>query len=53
MKEYEIKITGSGTKVEIINALNDLILSISETNDLDDKTFEDETLCTETSKIDQ
>lgn len=47
--EYKIKITGSGSKGEIIQALKDLAENIKKT-DLEDSvthTFEDPTLCAE------
>jgi hypothetical protein len=44
--ELDIKITGSGTKTAILFALEALILSIKDEDNLDGLTFEDETLCT-------
>ena len=53
MYEYTIKITGSGDKYNLVEALRNLANSIAETEDLDDKTFEDPILCAETSIIEQ
>lgn len=51
-KQIEIKITGSGTKSEIVKALKELADSIqaeSAEGMTLGKTFEDSTLCAETS----
>lgn len=53
MKIFEIKISGSGTKEEIIEALVELSYSvdIASPEELSaGKTFEDETLCAEISE---
>lgn len=51
MNEYTIKITGSGDKYNIVEALRKLADSIAETEDLSGKTFEDTILCGETDLI--
>jgi hypothetical protein len=54
MKNFEIKITGSGTKRDIINALKGLADSIKEEGDeLEGKTFEDPILCAELKEIEE
>ena len=48
-KNFEIKITGEGTKSQIIHSLYDLIRSMEANTDeqLDGVTLEDPVLCTE------
>lgn len=43
---YRIRITGSGTKIEILTALAALVMSVSLKEDVEG-TYEDETLCTQ------
>lgn len=53
MKIYKIAISGKGTKDNIINALEDLIKSLSDAEiepELDNTQFEDSTLYTEISE---
>jgi len=50
MKVLKIKITGSGTREEIVKALQDVITSMVDSDD--DATFEDATLYTELSEDD-
>jgi hypothetical protein len=49
MNNYAIKITGSGSKDEIVEALEGLINSIKESSEqeLESKEWEDQTLVTE------
>lgn len=52
-KQFQIKVSGSGTKEEIIKALNSLASSIAETSEegLDGAEIEDAVLMTELSEL--
>jgi hypothetical protein len=49
MKSFNIKITGGGTKEDIISSLNDIIneIKFSSEDELDDREWEDPYLYTE------
>ena len=51
MENYEIKISGSGKKEEIVNSLKEMIKSISAIKGEDNVTLEDSTLICEITEI--
>ncbi len=50
-KQFEIKVTGGGTKGQILSALWALTRSIASDDNFEGGTFEDGTLCSEIKEI--